>query len=254
MAPLSASTTLTLEEFVSRIEEANTVARWFIFHKSKVWRRRARAAGLAISGNGSDIVQEVLARMLERLRRKPIRASLTTAVCNFCRWTICAMLSGCAWKPSGDLPDVPDGSFSVVVSDLRPTVMRVLDSLTYREREIFKLRYGLGDGNTYTLEQCGRIFKVTRERIRSIESRALRKLQHVTRADRLRGLLDHDEIIQYSVATCSGYESFTARSDDQALSIAWGSYPGWIEVRCDGQLIWKRSSYDSALRIPQHPR
>ena len=73
---------------------------------------------------------------------------------------------------------------------LRDKIEVVLRSLTYREREIIKLRYGLGDGYSYTLEETGRIFKVTRERIRQIESKALRKLQHETRANHLRGFVD----------------------------------------------------------------
>ncbi|MCA9088659.1 MAG: sigma-70 family RNA polymerase sigma factor, partial [Planctomycetaceae bacterium] len=73
---------------------------------------------------------------------------------------------------------------------LRDKINHVLKSLTYREREIIKLRYGLGDGYSYTLEETGRIFKVTRERIRQIESKALRKLQHNTRAEHLRGFVE----------------------------------------------------------------
>ncbi len=73
---------------------------------------------------------------------------------------------------------------------LRKKIDQVLRSLTYREREIIKLRYGLGDGFSYTLEETGRIFKVTRERIRQIESKALRKLQHATRSDHLKGFVD----------------------------------------------------------------
>ena len=73
---------------------------------------------------------------------------------------------------------------------LRDKITHVLKSLTYREREIIKLRYGLGDGYSYTLEETGRIFKVTRERIRQIESKALRKLQHQTRAEHLRGFVE----------------------------------------------------------------
>ena len=74
---------------------------------------------------------------------------------------------------------------------LRDKIDHVLKSLTYREREIIKLRYGLGDGYSYTLEETGRIFKVTRERIRQIESKALKKLQHHTRAVHLKGFVDH---------------------------------------------------------------
>jgi RNA polymerase primary sigma factor len=74
---------------------------------------------------------------------------------------------------------------------LKDKIGQVLKSLTYREREIIKLRYGLGDGYSYTLEETGRIFKVTRERIRQIESKALRKLQHHTRSGHLRGFVEN---------------------------------------------------------------
>jgi len=73
---------------------------------------------------------------------------------------------------------------------LKDKIDHVLKSLTYREREIIRLRYGLGDGYSYTLEETGRIFKVTRERIRQIESKALKKLQHATRAVHLKGFVD----------------------------------------------------------------
>lgn len=73
---------------------------------------------------------------------------------------------------------------------LKDKIEHVLKTLTYREREIIKLRYGLGDGYTYTLEEVGRIFKVTRERVRQIEAKAVRKLQHPVRAKQLKGFLD----------------------------------------------------------------
>jgi RNA polymerase primary sigma factor len=73
---------------------------------------------------------------------------------------------------------------------LKDKIDSVLKTLTYREREIIKLRYGLGDGYTYTLEEVGRIFKVTRERVRQIEAKAVRKLQHPVRSRQLEGFLD----------------------------------------------------------------
>ncbi|MDA0803017.1 MAG: RNA polymerase sigma factor RpoD [Planctomycetota bacterium] len=75
---------------------------------------------------------------------------------------------------------------------LRQRINDVLMTLSYREREILKLRYGIGDGYTYTLEEVGRIFKVTRERVRQVESKALRKLQHPTKRSRLMSFL-HEE-------------------------------------------------------------
>tara|TARA_E500000318_G_scaffold111291_1_gene129303 strand:- start:63157 stop:65025 length:1869 start_codon:yes stop_codon:yes gene_type:complete len=73
---------------------------------------------------------------------------------------------------------------------LKGRIEMVLKTLTYREREIIKLRYGIGDGYTYTLEEVGRIFKVTRERVRQVEAKAIRKLQHPVRSRKLEGFVD----------------------------------------------------------------
>ncbi|MEM7456772.1 MAG: sigma-70 family RNA polymerase sigma factor [Planctomycetota bacterium] len=72
---------------------------------------------------------------------------------------------------------------------LRDKIETLLKTLTYREREIIRLRYGLGDGYTYTLEEVGRIFKVTRERVRQIEAKAVRKLQNPVRSQQLAGFV-----------------------------------------------------------------
>ncbi len=68
---------------------------------------------------------------------------------------------------------------------LREKIDELLQTLTYREREIVRLRYGLADGYCYTLEEVGRIFKVTRERVRQIEAKAVAKLQHPVRSSEL---------------------------------------------------------------------
>lgn len=75
---------------------------------------------------------------------------------------------------------------------LRDKIEDLLKTLTYREREIIRLRYGLGDGYTYTLEEVGRIFKVTRERVRQIEAKAVRKLQNPVRSQQLEGFVQED--------------------------------------------------------------
>jgi len=98
-----------------------------------------------------------------------------------------------------------DASFSELVEDLgsssptestthgllRDKLDSLLKTLTYREREIIRLRYGLTDGYTYTLEEVGRIFRVTRERVRQIEAKAVKKLQHPVRAKQLENFLGH---------------------------------------------------------------
>ncbi len=73
---------------------------------------------------------------------------------------------------------------------LKEKVDSVLQTLSFREREIIKLRYGIGTGYTYTLEEVGRIFKVTRERVRQIEAKAIKKLQHPIRSRKLEGFLE----------------------------------------------------------------
>lgn len=72
---------------------------------------------------------------------------------------------------------------------LRDRIESLLKTLTYREREIIRLRYGLTDGYSYTLEEVGRIFKVTRERVRQIEAKAVAKMQNPVRSQHLEGFL-----------------------------------------------------------------
>ncbi len=76
---------------------------------------------------------------------------------------------------------------------LKDKIEELLMTLTYREREIIRLRYGLGDGYTYTLEEVGRIFRVTRERVRQIEAKAVRKLQNPVRAECLAGFVKGED-------------------------------------------------------------
>ncbi len=103
-------------------------------------------------------------------------------------------------RPVGDGDDCSFGEFIEDSSSdnpvrsanngiLREKIEGLLKTLTYREREIIRLRYGLGDGYTYTLEEVGRIFRVTRERVRQIEAKAVRKLQHPVRSQQLVGFL-----------------------------------------------------------------
>ena len=73
---------------------------------------------------------------------------------------------------------------------LKEQVDDVLESLSERERAVLEMRFGLDDGRSRTLEEVGREFGVTRERIRQIEAKALRKLRHPSRAKKLKDFLD----------------------------------------------------------------
>lgn len=116
------------------------------------------------------------------------------------------VLAVCRQPLSLDSPvrDNEEGGYSELLEDhrqtdplleinraaLREQLEEILRALSPREREIIRLRYGLADGYTYTLEEVGQIFQVTRERVRQIEAKAVRKLQHPVRSKQLCGFLD----------------------------------------------------------------
>ncbi len=75
---------------------------------------------------------------------------------------------------------------------LKDEINMVLEGLTDREEKVLRLRFGLYDGRTRTLEEVGKEFNVTRERIRQIEAKALRKLKHPSRSKRLKDFLDRN--------------------------------------------------------------
>jgi len=109
-------------------------------------------------------------------------------------------------SPVGDSEDTNFGDFIEDKSAENPSDMTsysllkdklqdVLTSLTERERKVLELRFGLGDGYSRTLEEVGKQFKVTRERIRQIEAKALRKMRHPTRIRQLQGFLETEDLL-----------------------------------------------------------
>jgi RNA polymerase primary sigma factor len=104
--------------------------------------------------------------------------------------------------PIGDEEDSHLGDFiedknavqpldAAIQSNLRETTTRVLSSLTAREERVLRMRFGIGMNTDHTLEEVGQQFSVTRERIRQIEAKALRKLKHPSRSRKLRSFLDY---------------------------------------------------------------
>jgi RNA polymerase primary sigma factor len=89
--------------------------------------------------------------------------------------------------PDDDTPAPQDAAASTI---LREVIERELNTLTAREKHVIKLRFGLYDGRTRTLEEVGKEFDITRERIRQIEAKALRKLRHPSRARHLKGFME----------------------------------------------------------------
>ena len=80
---------------------------------------------------------------------------------------------------------------SAIHSNLKETCTRILSSLTPREERVLRMRFGIGMNTDHTLEEVGQQFNVTRERIRQIEAKALRKLKHPSRSRKLRSFLDN---------------------------------------------------------------
>lgn len=87
---------------------------------------------------------------------------------------------------------IPSPPETVININLREQIGEALKSLTEREAKVLKMRFGLGDGNEHTLEEVGQQFKVTRERIRQIEAKALRKLKHPSRSRKLKSFTEND--------------------------------------------------------------
>ena len=126
----------------------------------------------------------------ETAKRAGLDPKLTYNIIQMCRTPLSLD------QPVGDNEDAFFGEYlsdrhtddpleAVNTNTLRERINAALKDLTYREREIIRLRYGLLDGNAYTLEEVGRIFDVTRERVRQIEAKAVRKLQRPERCRQL---------------------------------------------------------------------
>jgi len=103
--------------------------------------------------------------------------------------------------PIGDEGDTNFGDFiedkravspanATAYTILKEEMDNILNTLTEREKRVLRLRFGIGDGYPRTLEEVGSIFNVTRERVRQIEAKALRKLRHPTRSRRLKNFLE----------------------------------------------------------------
>ena len=102
-----------------------------------------------------------------------------------------------------------DPLFDMNQDSLKSQIADVLEALDYREREIIRLRYGLADGYAYTLEEVGKIFSVTRERVRQIETKAVRALQHPMRAKKLAQFLERPVVAPTGVVAAGGEAAAT---------------------------------------------
>jgi RNA polymerase primary sigma factor len=175
------------------------------------WIRQAITRGLADQASTirtpfhlSDIMvhlQATRARLIQKFQRKPtieeIAETAEVSQEDAHRLLTTSQRPASLDRTIGDDDETEFGDFLKLDEDspanmanrelLKQQVTQVLHTLNYREREIIKLRFGLGDGFPYTLEDVGKIFRVTRERVRQIEAKALGKLKMPIRSDRLKG-------------------------------------------------------------------
>jgi RNA polymerase primary sigma factor len=158
-------------------------------HMTETINKIIRFSRIYVQENGREPTAEEIAQRL-RLPQEKVKAILKIA-----QEPISLQM------PIGDEGDTHFGDFiqdkkaispanETVRSMLKEEMQSALNSLTEREKRILALRFGINDGVTRTLEEVGNIFKVTRERVRQIEAKALKKLRHPTRSRRLRTFLD----------------------------------------------------------------
>ena len=154
--------------------------------------------------------------------------------------------------PIGDEEDSHLGDFiedknailpdqAAIAANLRETTTRVLASLTPREERVLRMRFGIGMNTDHTLEEVGQQFSVTRERIRQIEAKALRKLKHPSRSRKLRSFLD-DLALLWQIFEGAGFPN-------QFFCNSWevGILEGrpWILI---GRAIWRSGLRHSLAR------
>jgi len=158
-------------------------------HMTETINKIIRVSRIFVQENGREPAPEEIARSM-RIPQDKIKSILKIAQEPISLQT-----------PIGDEGDTHFGDFiedkkavspanATVHSMLKDEIVSILSTLTGREKEILMLRFGISDGSPKTLEEVGNVFKVTRERVRQIEAKALRKLRHPTRSRKLRTFLD----------------------------------------------------------------
>lgn len=144
-----------------------------------------------LNGDGEfTYLAQTLSECLDILTDRLFTLSLYAEVLTVCIEVTVVRVPRRVRKDLRQIADSCDPANEVDQHLLRESIERLLNTLSYRDREIIRLRYGLGDGYEYTLKEVGNIFRVTRERIRAIEAQAIHKLQQPQRAAELVGFVD----------------------------------------------------------------
>ena len=187
---------INLQEVENRLDEVDHLIKFALLHTTW-WKRRTMFAANVMSGNSYDVMQQVYYNLFERLSRKPINAGFSTAIVNHARWTVYRIISRKKYLlPPQTMSDMPlellpayneSPEFWLDLVAIQEKLKKALNTLTYRERGILEMRYGLKDGYSYTLKNSGDVFGITRERVRQIEGKAIRRLRHSSRSATLQG-------------------------------------------------------------------
>ena len=146
------------------------------------------------------------------------------------------------------MPSPPD---TVIHINLREQIEEALKSLTESEAKVLKMRFGLGDGNEHTLEEVGQQFKVTRERIRQIEAKALRKLKHPSRSKKLRRSPTATGADTSGRITLGGNHHFLSSLQRELRSLPpFSRIIPWPSLSPDSLLKWAPQSTSPVLYPP----
>ena len=157
---------------IESINKLNRISR-------EILQQTGREAHPAALAQRMELPEEKVRSML-KVARQPV--SLETPVGEDADATLGDMIED---------PMAPSPADAAVHANLRAAIDDALDALSPREAKVLRMRFGIDTASDYTLEELGKQFDVTRERIRQIESKAMRKLMHPSRADKLRQFLDH---------------------------------------------------------------
>lgn len=227
----------TLEWLMEFPPDVKRLLEWYLTRNDETYHFTMKCGGT------NEVIQETCLHLLSLQRKFAVLPARWTTVCiNQAKWCMSRMWQqrkrqlitdeDLVWAEA----KVPKCGYTVdaeTIADhsmLEQVFEAVLKSLTYREREILKLRYGFGDGYAYTLEEVGRIFKTTRERIRQIESKGLRKLQHPLRACRLRSFAKDRGMCYEGI-----YDDFDDYDEKIRLEALYGRrpLPGYLRRNID---------------------
>ncbi len=183
------------DTLTAHFEDVEYLIKWWISREPQRYHLVRRR------GTVRDFIQDIWLKLLKDFRDdKSVEWTLSTVVSTQCNWMVCSTNRNRTWfqcrmrtarpvLPADLVDESPTPEDMVIEREMKAVIDRLLVSLTYREALIVRARLGLLGDDPLTLEQVGAKLKVTRERVRQIETKGINKLKHHTRANKLKAFL-----------------------------------------------------------------